>query len=53
GTVEIEFDVTNEHVNSSEHLHEGCIASLIDMVTSVAISAYKTNVSIDLFISLV
>ncbi|VDP21329.1 unnamed protein product [Onchocerca flexuosa] len=45
GTVEIELDVTKEHLNSSEYLHEGCIASLVDMVTSVAIGTivHETN----------
>ncbi|KAM3718243.1 Acyl-coenzyme A thioesterase [Dirofilaria immitis] len=54
GIVQIEFDVTKDHLNlSSKQLHEGCIASLIDLVTSAAIvtSANEPGVSINLAVS--
>ncbi|VDK79260.1 unnamed protein product [Litomosoides sigmodontis] len=54
GAVELEMDVANEHLNSFGHLHEGCMAALVDMVTSVAIMTTKINelgVSINLNMS--
>ncbi|VDM08682.1 unnamed protein product [Wuchereria bancrofti] len=54
GTVEVEMDVTNAHLNSSGQLHEGCLATLVDMVTSVAIMSSKIGdlgVSINLNMS--
>uniref|UniRef100_A0A0R3RFT0 4HBT domain-containing protein n=1 Tax=Elaeophora elaphi TaxID=1147741 RepID=A0A0R3RFT0_9BILA len=48
------MDVTNAHVNSSGQLHEGCLATLVDMVTSVSIMTTKIGqlgVSINLNMS--
>lgn len=56
GAVELEMDVANEHLNSAGQLHEGCMATLVDMVTSVAVMSTKINdmgVSINLNMSLV
>ncbi|KAL3995366.1 Thioesterase family protein [Acanthocheilonema viteae] len=54
GTVELEMDVTNAHLNSSGQLHEGCLAALLDIVTSIAIASAKIGemgVSVDLNMS--
>lgn len=56
GIVEVEMDVTNKHLNSSGQLHEGCLATLVDMVTSAAVMTSKIGelgVSINLNMSLV
>lgn len=56
GNVVVEMDVTNAHLNSSGQLHEGCLATLVDMVTSVAIMSTKVGemgLSINLNMSLV
>ncbi|CAG9535263.1 unnamed protein product [Cercopithifilaria johnstoni] len=54
GIVKLEMDVTKAHLNSSGQLHEGCLAALVDMVTSVAIRTSKIGemgVSINLNMS--
>uniref|UniRef100_A0A0N5AQ08 Acyl-coenzyme A thioesterase 13 n=1 Tax=Syphacia muris TaxID=451379 RepID=A0A0N5AQ08_9BILA len=54
GHVKVELDVTNELVNPYGTLHGGCTATLVDIVTTMALTATpraQPGVSVDLSVS--
>lgn len=54
--VQLEMDVAKEHLNPMGYLHEGCLATLVNIVTTAAVTAGKVGalgVMVDLTISLV
>ncbi|KAI6184008.1 hypothetical protein M3Y97_00550100 [Aphelenchoides bicaudatus] len=41
--VKVEFDVDDQMTNLTNNLHGGCTASLVDMITTVAILTHDSN----------